>query len=62
MKVDTHTLLLDAALFGSPTLTCRSPHCESAALLTDQSTAETWERASAATEEFESPKPAWITE
>ena len=61
MKVDTHTLLLDAALFGLPTLTCRSPHCESVGLL-DQSTAETWERASAATEEFESPKPAWITE
>jgi hypothetical protein len=62
MKADTHTLLLDAALFGSPTLTCRGPHGESAAPPSDQSTAANWERASALTDGDEARKPAWAGE
>jgi hypothetical protein len=62
MKVETHTLLLDAALFGSPALARRGPHCEGAALPADQSTAANWERVSAPAEAADLPKPAWTVD
>ena len=61
MKADTHTLLLDAALFGAPTPTCGGPHADSAAAPADQSTAN-WEQASELTEGVSARKPAWTAE
>jgi hypothetical protein len=62
MKVDTHSLLLDAALFGSPALACRSPQRETAALPPDEPTAASWESASAKAEGAEPPAPTWPAE
>ena len=36
MKVDTHSLLLDAAMFGAPALGCRGAQWDAATLVPDQ--------------------------
>lgn len=62
MEVDTHTLLLDAALFGLPTLTCSGAQSENAAPPSDQPTTTDWERAGASAEAVESLEPAWTAD
>jgi hypothetical protein len=47
MTVDTRSLLLDAALFGSPAPVCRSAQWENETLPADQPTAADWEEPTA---------------
>jgi hypothetical protein len=56
MKVDTHSLLLDAAMFGAPTLGCRGTQWDAATLVPDQPAAK-WEEPTAKVEAVEAAPP-----
>ena len=59
MKVDTHSLLLDAALFGSPPAVCRSAQWEAATPPADPPTAADRDGQTAKSDTSEPPKPNW---
>jgi hypothetical protein len=62
MKVDTHSLLLDAALFGSPPAVCRSAQYETATLLPDPSRPASWDGQAAKSDAAEPSTPSWSAE